>query len=110
MLSDSQVWALVKELQGKTVYTFKRHSPNKILNVTDTKVKIDNRTTEPSRKAIKYCYETLYTEGRLTLGKNGNFPIYKMYVILAILRDALKDKIDIIEDGISVKNSWNCVK
>ena len=104
-LSDSESWERIKALVGKTVYTKTRKIPNKILRVTDARVEIEGRKTEPTRGAIYRNYETLYIEGRLGGGKERN--LRGMRVILAILREAVRDEIHVIKGEIRLKSFGN---
>ena len=105
MLTESVLWERVKSLKEKTVYTLIQRRANPIAAVTDTEVKIRNRKTGTTRGGIYRNYETLYIEGRLGDGKEGN--LRGMRVILAILSEALRDEIHVIKGEIRLKSFGN---
>ena len=57
-LSDDELWARVRGLEGKTVYTCTRQNPNKILRVTDNRVEIEGKTPV-YRNRILHNYKIL---------------------------------------------------
>jgi len=105
VLTESVLWERVKSLKEKTVYSLIQRRANPIAAVTDTEVKIRNRKTGTTRGGIYRNYETLYIEGRLGGGKEGN--LRGMRVILVILSEAVRDEIHVIKGEIRLKSFGN---
>ena len=110
-LSNNELWKHIKALVGKTVCTITKGIPNKILGVTDNKVKIEGKTPVGFKRerGIFANYDTLIKDGYL-IGKSGEDRIMKAniysptrYVIMAILHGALPDETERIKGGIKLR-------
>jgi len=109
ILEHNKLWKRIKQLEGEIVYTVKRQSPNKIIEVNDKYVKIAGKTPVAfnGEKGIYAVYDRLIKKGELT-GKN----LYGRWVIPGILFKALIGEVDILPkgEGIAFKRSVSSVK
>ena len=80
VLSDSELWQRIRELEGETVYTIQQCKPNKILRVTGDRLEIEGRATKPSREDILCVYQYLQRTGkRFRRGGEAPSPIYSPF-------------------------------
>lgn len=99
MLSNDELWLRIKQLEGKMVRTIVLRKENKVLEVTERELLIENRNTAPSREFITRVYRYLYRHGQVT-GDNweqicGNEFCGKVgRITLAILAEAVPDQIE----------------
>lgn len=114
-LSKDELWARIKKLalEGKTVYTIPKGKPNTISQVDKKNMFIQGKRTpvgfNGKKTGIFAWYDTLMEDGYL-IGESGkhimmkpNFPSCRRRVVLAILREALKDETVVINGGIRLK-------
>lgn len=66
MLTEDQLWRRIRDLQGQTIYTIVRQSPNPISRVNDDRVEINARATTVSRGDLWLVYQELHRRGQVT--------------------------------------------
>lgn len=101
LLDDSRLWERIRGLKGETILTIDRKKANKILEVNNERVVIENRKTAPTKKDIILFYHCLKKRGILT---KENIPeeffLRKIArIILAILAEAVPEEIEGFERG-----------
>jgi len=98
------IWQRIKQLERKTIYTFKTRNPNKILKVTDIKVIFDGRKScvyANGKTGVLANYDTLKSKGKLTLGNRGT--LYGQYIIISLIEAAVPNEVERKDDGIYLK-------
>jgi len=93
MLSESQLWQKVNQIEGRLVYTCVRNRPNKILRVTHNAVEIENRKSKPSRAEIYSLYQQVYEMHEVYADQAWQWTYAVTY---AILIEAVPDEIETI--------------
>ena len=105
MLTKTEIWEKVNELQGKTIYTITKFEPNHILSIENTgensdSIIIENRITQPTKEDIIKAYELLYEKKELERGRDLSWlehPNRKISsIVFKIISEIAKDEISII--------------
>lgn len=104
MLTEDELWQRVRQLEGQTVYTLVRQSPNPISRVTENMVEIQGRITTVNREDLWCVYWGLHQRGQITAddlyGEKSivDHPLAKKTgrIMMAILATAVPEEIDII--------------
>jgi hypothetical protein len=92
-LTEDELWACLRSLIGKTIWTLVKGNSNRIVAVTDIGVIFDGRVSIPTRRQITWAYEKLWRTGQLGLAE----PLKRRRVsaiTLALLKGAVPEQVE----------------
>jgi predicted RNase H-like HicB family nuclease len=88
-LTAHELWALVRALEGKSIYTLVKRSPNLIEEVTNSEIKIRGRRSAVPRWQVNRGFEQLTRTGELLVKKRHSPDTWTLFVVPALLYVAL---------------------
>ena len=99
MLSKAELWTQIESLQGKDIVTPLIHKMNRIIQVTDEMVIIDDRCTYPNKDDIYYMYRMLNKNRKLSTENMPSYLTEKRIsrISLGILTRAVPD-VDVVRE------------
>lgn len=100
-LSNDSLWARMKSLEGRCVYTLKYRRPNPIHKVNDDRVVVEGRKSVIPRSQVEDAYNALWQDGRLEIGAHqwSGGASYLWYLVPALLLEALPDQVEKLPPG-----------
>lgn len=101
-LDEEEIWARVRKLWKKTIYTIDRQQPYEIKGSTHEMIIIENRDVRPHRGDVYRVYLRLHEDGYVAtdnMPKGIVKPGQSLRIILAILVAILPDEIEVFQKG-----------